>query len=197
MSMTLPEAFVARALRLHTVQLARFLAADAVALPAADTLFDAVTANHFFNCRLWREEDLARRTGVPDAEIVANKRAIDRFNQARNDAVERIDEALVASLPAPAGVARLHSETPGAMTDRLSILALKIHHMGLQLERLDAGAAHREGCVERLARLQAQHRDLAGCLDEVLRDCWRGQARFQVYRQFKMYNDPRYRSVAA
>ena len=39
-----------------------------------------VQANHRFNCRLWAEEDLARRTTVADAEIAANKRAIDGFN---------------------------------------------------------------------------------------------------------------------
>ena len=52
-----------------------------------------IEANHRFNTLLWREEDLARRMDVADAEIAANKRAIDRYNQQRNDAVERIDEA--------------------------------------------------------------------------------------------------------
>ena len=47
-----------------------------------------VRTNHRFNCLLWDEEDLARRTKASDAEITANKRAIDGFNQARNDAVD-------------------------------------------------------------------------------------------------------------
>ena len=54
--------------------------------------------NHRFNCLLWAEEDLARRTQVVDAEIAANKRAIDRYNQARNDATERVDELLLIEL---------------------------------------------------------------------------------------------------
>jgi hypothetical protein len=57
-----------------------------------------VQANHRFNSRLWAEEDLARRTTVAAAEIAANKRAIDGFNQARNDATERIDEILLVAL---------------------------------------------------------------------------------------------------
>ncbi|MFY8016741.1 MAG: DUF4254 domain-containing protein, partial [Inhella sp.] len=45
-----------------------------------------VRRNHFFNSSLWAQEDLARRTTVSTDEIAGNKRAIDRFNQARNDA---------------------------------------------------------------------------------------------------------------
>ena len=57
-----------------------------------------IAANHRFNSLLWAEEDLARRTTVAAAEIAANKRAIDGFNQARNDATERVDELLLVAL---------------------------------------------------------------------------------------------------
>ncbi len=57
-----------------------------------------VQSNHRFNSCLWAEEDLARRTTVAAAEIAANKRAIDGFNQARNDATERVDEILLVAL---------------------------------------------------------------------------------------------------
>ena len=156
----------------------------------ADGLWRWIETNHRCNCLLWAEEDLARRRDVPDSAIAANKRAIDRHNQRRNDAVERIDEALLAALPpAPAG-ARLNSETAGAMIDRLSILALKIFHMRLQTERTDATPEHVTACREKLARLAEQRADLARCLGELLADCAAGRARFKVYRQFKMYNDP-------
>ena len=151
-----------------------------------------IERNHRCNCRLWTEEDQARRRDVPDAAIAANKRNIDAFNQQRNDAIERIDERLLALMPAREGgaAARLNSETAGAMIDRLSILALKIFHMRIQTERRDAGKEHLETSRVRLARLREQRADLAGCLDALLADCLSGRARFKVYRQFKMYNDP-------
>ena len=158
----------------------------------APGLWHFVELNHRCNCLLWDEEDLARRTQVADAEIAANKRAIDRTNQKRNDAIEKMDEALLEGF---AGVecrpgARLNSETAGSMIDRLSILSLKIHHMRLQTERRDVDSAHRENCGARLARFDGQRADLAGCLDRLLADVRNGDAWFKVYRQFKMYNDP-------
>jgi len=76
------------------------------------------------------------------------------------------------------------------MTDRLSILALKVFHMRIQAERTDATQAHVETSRMRLARLVEQRTDLAACFDALLGDCLAGRARFKVYRQFKMYNDP-------
>jgi len=152
-------------------------------------LWQAIEDNHRCNCLLWDEEDLARRRNVPDAEIAANKRAIDGYNQKRNDAIERIDEHLLGLLPDRKENARLSSETPGAMSDRLSILSLKIHHMRLQTLRSDVDAAHIETCRAKLARLNEQRADLAACLDRLLAECVRGESHFKVYRQFKMYND--------
>ncbi|MCX7960201.1 MAG: DUF4254 domain-containing protein [Burkholderiales bacterium] len=155
--------------------------------------WQAMEENHRANCLLWDEEDLARRRNVPDAEIAANKRAIDRYNQIRNDAIERMDEALLAALAAVERrpQARLHSETAGAMIDRLSILALKIHHMRAQTERTDADETHRAECAAKLARLREQREDLAGCLARLFAEAARGETWFKLYRQFKMYNDPR------
>jgi len=165
----------------------------------ADVVWRAIGANHYHNRLLWREEDSARRTDVGPELIAASKRAIDRHNQLRNDAVEAIDEALLARLSAlttstsasadPAA-ARLSSETAGAMIDRLSILALKIYHMRVQAHRVEAGETHMAECAARLQRLGAQRDDLAGCLDRLLTESASGVACFKVYRQFKMYNDP-------
>ena len=165
-----------------------------------------IFANHRFNSLLWAEEDLARRTTVGADEIAANKRAIDGFNQARNDATERVDEWLLIALglvdeasarsdaprsKVPAG-ARLNSETAGAMIDRLSIMALKVHAMRQQTERRDVDELHRTAARARLARLLEQRDDLGACLDALLADAAAGRAYFKVYRQFKMYNDARF-----
>ena len=158
----------------------------------ADGAWQWIEANHRFNNLLWDEEDQARRRDVPDSAIAASKRAIDGYNQKRNDAIERIDEQLLLMLPNPGSnqAARLSSETPGAMIDRLSILSLKIHHMRLQTQRSDVAAAHVENCLSKLHRLNEQRTDLAACLDLLLAECARGASYFKIYRQFKMYNDP-------
>jgi hypothetical protein len=169
-------------------------------------LWQWIEANHRYNSLLWAEEDLARRTRVSDAEIAANKRNIDRYNQARNDATERVDELLLlalglvdqasaagdAPLSTAAAGARLNSETAGSMIDRLSIMALKVHAMRLQTQRKDVDDAHRQASEVKLARLQAQRDDLAACLDDLIAASREGRAYFKVYRQFKMYNDPRF-----
>ena len=75
--------------------------------------------------------------------------------------------------------------------DRLSILSLKIHHMRLQTLRTDVDVVHIDTCRTRLARFAEQRLDLAGCLDRLLAEASCGEAWFKVYRQFKMYNDPK------
>ena len=156
-------------------------------------LWNAIEDNHRCNCLLWDEEDLARRRNVPDAEIARNKRAIDGHNQKRNDAIERIDETLLNDLKdvVKRQNARLSSETAGGMVDRLSILSLKIRAMREQTRRTDVDRAHIETCEQKLARLLEQRGDLAGCLDRLLAEAARGESYFKVYRQFKMYNDPK------
>jgi hypothetical protein len=159
---------------------------------ASPGVWEWIDANHRYNGLRWREEDRARRLDVPPAEIAAGKRLIDRYNKKRNDAVESIDEALLAGLR---GVvcepgARLSSETVGVMIDRLSILALQIHHMRAQTQRAEADDEHVRVCTAKLERLLAQRHDLLSCLDLLLTEARAGRAYFKLYRQFEMYNDP-------
>jgi hypothetical protein len=156
-----------------------------------DGAWQWIESNHRCNTLLWREEDLARRTDVADAEIAGNKRAIDRYNQQRNDAIERIDEALLARIDDVAALPHAwhNAESAGAMIDRLSILALKTFHMARAAERSEASDAQRATWRERHARLTVQRSDLANCLDTLLAQAAQGRAYWRIYRQFKMYND--------
>jgi hypothetical protein len=149
-----------------------------------------VQENHLRNFQLWHEEDIARRDDLGSERVHQAKRAIDRFNQERNNFIEEMDKLLVAALkPLEAGVPR-NSETPGMMIDRLSILALKEFHMREETLRADASEAHRATCAEKLARIIRQRADLTQCVGELLADVAAGTRTFAVYYQFKMYNDP-------
>lgn len=160
---------------------------------AAEDFGGAVQAQHYANFELWHLEDEARAPGASDAEIAGVKRGVDRVNQRRNDLTERCDALLLEALAAhglPVEGAALHSETPGLILDRLSILALKIFHTREETRREDAPEGHGERNRERLRLLEEQRADLAGCLDDLWKDILRGERRFKLYRQLKMYNDP-------
>jgi Protein of unknown function (DUF4254) len=155
----------------------------------ADGLMALAVAQHRANFELWHEEDKARVPGAPDSEIVRVKHAIDILNQRRNDLVEKMDVWLIDRLEQDP-VAPLHSETPGMMIDRLSILALKIYHTHEEAHRASATEEHRLRNVKRLTLLEQQREDLAACLDELWSEVLAGRRRFKLYRQMKMYNDP-------
>lgn len=163
------------------------------AQPPADDFDVAIEALHHANFELWHQEDKARDIQSGNAAIVAAKRAIDAINQRRNDQIERCDELLLEELSAqnlPNSQAELHSETPGMMLDRLSIMSLKMYHTREETERIPSPPGHRERSLRRLAILEQQRGDLASCLDRLWQRVLNGESRFQVYRQLKMYNDP-------
>jgi hypothetical protein len=149
-----------------------------------------VQENHLRNFQLWHEEDIARRDDLGSERIHEAKRAIDRFNQERNNFIEEMDKAIIAALkPAESGVPR-NSETPGMIIDRLSILSLKEYHMHEETVRAEASESHRAACGEKLARIARQRADLTQCLAELLDAITAGTRTIAVYYQFKMYNDP-------
>jgi len=163
------------------------------AQPLADDFDAAIEGLHRTNFELWHQEDKARDVHAGDAAIAAAKRAIDVINQRRNDQIEHCDELLLKELSAenlPTPQAELHSETPGMMLDRLSIMSLKMYHTREETERIPSPPGHRERNLRRLAILETQRNDLATCLDRLWQRVLHGELRFQVYRQLKMYNDP-------
>ena len=159
--------------------------------PEPITSWDALILNqHRANFDLWHHEDAARDPYASDHDITAHKHAIDTLNQRRNDLAEQMDLLLFATAPAQNESIPLHSETPGMMIDRLSILALKRFHTEEETRRASASPAHRERNQARLAVLDAQRNDLVGCLDALWQDALALRRRFKLYRQLKMYNDP-------
>ncbi len=163
------------------------------AAPLGDQWLDRVARQHRANFDLWHIEDEARAPGATDGDLAQVKRRIDTTNQLRNDLAEDLDRALLDWLAArglPHPDAPLHSESPGLIIDRLSILALKIYHTREESVRRAAPPGHVERNQGRLAVLEEQRADLAHCLDALWRDTLAGTRRFKLYRQMKMYNDP-------
>lgn len=158
-----------------------------------DELLQMVAAQHLANFELWHEEDKARAPGASTREIADVKQSIDRINQRRNDLAEACDALLMQWLSARellAADAALHTETPGLIIDRLSILALKLFHTQEEMVRADAPLGHVERNEERHRILAEQQRDLVACFDCLWQQILAGERRFRIYRQLKMYNDP-------
>lgn len=157
-------------------------------------MLNDICQQHQFNFQLWHEEDKARSPDADDAVIAEVKRAIDKFNQQRNDWIEKVDDRISETLEqqgvAPAADARLNSETPGSIIDRMSIMSLRIYHMDEQAARSDASPEHLGKVQNRTAICLMQLDDLAACLSQLLDDIFAGRYRHRTYRQMKMYNDP-------
>ncbi len=151
-----------------------------------------IEENNMWNFSLWHEEDIARIKDIDPMRIVEAKRNIDKYNQSRNNAMEKIDEWILTYLESNGILPgeKMHSETPGMMIDRLSIMALKKYHMLEETLRIDASEEHRAACAKKVAVLEEQIGDLSGTLAYILEDLKTSKLRFKVYRQFKMYNDP-------
>lgn len=150
-----------------------------------------IEQNHRFNYQLWHAEDRARREDKGFEYVYHAKREIDHCNQQRNNRMEAIDQLLWETYkPSTHKKARLHSETPGMMIDRLSIMALKSYHMQLQTVRLETSLDHQRQCQQKLNVILAQQSQLAACYDQFTQEVKEGTATFRVYHQFKMYNDP-------
>ena len=89
------------------------------------------------------------------------------------------------------------AETIGSLVDKISIIQLKIFHMHKQIERKDVTEEHRTKCGERLRVMNEQLSDLVAEISDLSAAVLSGQKNLKIYRQFKMYNDPAYRSKPA
>ncbi len=139
----------------------------------------------------WHLEDIVRDPNIAPDEGMKIKRRIDRSNQERTDLVEQLDDVYLAQFRnvVPKDSARLNTESPAWVLDRMSILCLKIYHMHEQVERTDVNQDHMARCRAKLEILQEQQQDLTKSFDEMLEDIEQGSKYMKVYRQMKMYND--------
>lgn len=140
----------------------------------------------------WHLEDMIRNPAIDPKEALAIKRRIDSSNQERTDVVEYIDSYFLDKYKdvVPQQGASINTESPAWAIDRLSILALKIFHMDIEVNRVDATEEHKIICGQKLNILLEQRGDLSRAIDELIRDIEHGKKYMKVYKQMKMYNDP-------
>jgi len=140
----------------------------------------------------WHLEDIIRLPNIDPVEALALKRRIDKSNQDRTDLVERIDSFFFEKFQNIKVIpdAVINSESPAWAIDRLSILILKIWHMRVEVDRVDATTEHRQQCLQKWETLNEQCRDLSSAIDQLLADIEAGRRYMKVYKQMKMYNDP-------
>jgi len=140
----------------------------------------------------WHLEDIVRNPQIDPLAALALKRRIDASNQVRTDMVEYIDSYFLQQYSAVQArpTARINTESPAWAIDRLSILALKIYHMNVEVHRTSATVDHIIACTDKLAVLLEQRKDLSTAIDALLDDIASGMIYMKVYKQMKMYNDP-------
>ena len=63
--------------------------------------------------------------------------------------------------------------------------------MGIQADRFDIDAPQKKEAQLKKKRLIIQRNDLSFCLNQLLQEALNGKAFYRIYRQFKMYNDPK------
>ncbi len=141
----------------------------------------------------WHLEDEIRRPEIDNAYALELKRRIDASNQVRTNQVEGLDDLFLERFKSTKtkDSARINTESPAWAIDRLSILALKLYHMKQEAERSEAGKDHMELCHFKWNILKEQRRDLTLAIAQLLEDLQEGNRVMKVYRQMKMYNDPK------
>lgn len=139
----------------------------------------------------WAYEDIIRDPNIDPVAALTLKRKIDASNQDRTDTVEFIDSYFLNKYKDVqiSSNAKINSESPAWVIDRLSILALKIYHMHLETVRDDASDSHKASCQKKLDVLLEQRNDLSTAIDDLLNDIASGDKYMKVYKQMKMYND--------
>ena len=139
----------------------------------------------------WHYEDIIRDPNIQPEAGMDMKRKIDKSNQHRTDVVEQLDDYYISLFKGitPSSDAKLNTESPGWVVDRISILCLKIYHMQEQVNRRDTDETHKQQCLNKLNILLEQKEDISKSFNDLLDEIQNGEKQIKVYRQMKMYND--------
>lgn len=158
----------------------------------AHTLESLLFLKNWIDTVQWHLEDIIRSPDIDPNQLVAIKRRIDASNQERTDVVEQMDEWIYQQFQgiSPQPNARLNSETPAWLLDRMSILQLKIYHFEEQTQRDQITPEHLSSVQYKLSILREQEKDLAIAFDDLMDDLAQGLKIMKLYKQMKMYNDP-------
>jgi len=142
---------------------------------------------HATNFTLWALEDAVRDELALDSEIVRLKREIDTQNLKRNDLIDDLDECVAKELVRleinPDESIPPVIESPGAVVDRLSVMALRVEMFDFYLK--NSGEVDRWLHKKQAAKVQANYLTLAavGYVDDLLE----GWKRLVVSRNLKCY----------
>jgi len=144
------------------------------------------------NKRLWDLEDSARMVEFGSEHVATVKWEIDRNNMIRNDLIRQIDLKIVKQLePVISGPDKeYHSETPGMMIDRLSILFIKqsvIRRLLSVIKEVDLKKEYTN--KEKIILKQIEH--LGGSVDVYLGKLAEKKITFEPQQPVKIYDDKR------
>ena len=143
--------------------------------PDARPLFDLLGRMCRNHGAQWGAEDGCRRSGVSLDELGMLKRRIDGLNRVRTDLIDDVD-SWVAGHVSQAHGAVAHTETYGALLDRIVIAALRADRLGSDC----AGTS-------RSAAAEVQYTELLSAYDTLVDDVRRGRRRFPDWRSLKFY----------
>jgi Protein of unknown function (DUF4254) len=135
-------------------------------------LLDRMRRNH---AAQWEAEDECRRPGVSIDGLGALKQRIDELNRVRTDLIDSLDSWVARQVNQAHG-AVAHTETYGALLDRIVISALRTDRL-----RLDCAGSSRSRAAE------VQHAELLVAYDALIDDVHGGRRRFPDWRSLKFY----------
>jgi uncharacterized protein (UPF0335 family) len=158
---------------------------------SADSIDHLIYHKCWIDTVQWHCEDEVRHPNIEAESVRYFKNKIDQLNQTRTNLVEQLDDYFLDKYKNVKTIdnARINTESPAWAIDRLSILALKIYHMQIEVERTDLSPEQFHTYQEKLELLQTQKIDLIQSISNLLEEIEQGGTKFKVYRQVKMYND--------